>query len=79
MDHDFYIEEGDYLIRISAQEEAAGDWTAWAYFERKSDLQKSLVPGMRHRILHRFNSGDEASQAAHQFAIDRVKKDDVGL
>jgi hypothetical protein len=76
----FYVELGDYFVTCGAELLPDGKLEASALFERRRDRSKSLVPGLRHRIINAtFDSEDAALQAANQLAVQLVQDGKVGL
>jgi hypothetical protein len=60
-------------------ESSPGQWEASVLFELKSDLSKTFVHAMRHKIPQKFASRDDATHAAVVYAVERAKSGDVGL
>lgn len=77
MDVTFFDENG-YFVYCSAHPVGDGKWAASAAFERKSDHQKELVPGVRYRITGVvFDSQEKAMQAASQFGLQKARAGEV--
>lgn len=74
-----YFEEHGYVFWCDAHETASGEWEVFVYFQRKSDLTKDLVPGMRHRIKATFKTRNQALAAGADFGFDRARKDETAL
>jgi hypothetical protein len=73
------FEEGGYVGHCTVFECSPGQWEASVLFELKSDLARTFVQAMRHKIPQKFASRDDAMQTAVTYAIERARNGDVGL
>lgn len=81
MDINAFLELSDYCVSVHAEKEVKGRWTAWARFERMSDIKgmKTHIPGLRRRVPNDFPSQEKAINAAYDYARELVKNGDVGI
>lgn len=79
MNHRIFLEFDDFIAFCWAMEEEKGKWIPMVSFEHKGNMNKSLVPGVRHRIKEECATEREAVSIAIDAAHQIIKKGEVGL